>query len=255
MGHLVDCILGDNKAMQMGVWTAVTGITAIISMVAYIVTAMFIRAELKALEKDRFLNVTSELFQIWQNPEFLRAQFWILYEMPNIPWEEFISKHRGGDGEMHFHRVGSFYDRVGTLVRLKLVNEEEILSTLGGYAIAVWQKIEPFVKEARRIENSVLFDDFEALLPSCYECYVPSLGEGAYVRPFSIDQTPSQISIKTLKKKLESADPPVPLDVRQPSHVATDSRKIPGAIIIPPDDLGSHLGDLPPDREIAVYCA
>src|SRR5579862_4939730 len=119
------------NAMNMGVWTIITGVTAIVSMIAYIVTALFIRAELKAAEKDRFLSVTSELFSIWQDPEFMRAQFWLLYTMEETTWEDFIANHRGDVGEMNFHRVGSFYDRIGTLVRLKLINEEEILSTVG----------------------------------------------------------------------------------------------------------------------------
>jgi hypothetical protein len=36
------------------------------------------------------------------------------------------------------HRVGGFYDRVGNLIRHKLINEDDILHTIGGYAIAVW---------------------------------------------------------------------------------------------------------------------
>ncbi len=240
---------------QMGIWTIITGVTAIISMVAYIITALFIRAELKAVEKDRFLHVTSELFAIWQDPEFMTAQFWILYKMEESTWEAFIQNHRADLGELHFHRVGSFYDRIGTLVRLKLINEEEILSTVGGYAIAVWQRIEPFVKEARRIENSGLFDDFEALLPACYECYVPALGENAYVRPFSVDQTPPLISIGALKKKLASDNPPIVLDVRTAHHVQADPRKLPGAIVIPPGEVADRIAELPPERDIAVYCA
>jgi hypothetical protein len=241
--------------MNMGVWTIITGLTAIVSMIAYIVTALFIRAELKAAEKDRFLVVTSELFAIWQDPEFMKAQFWLLYKMPETTWEDFVASHRGDMGEMHFHRVGSFYDRIGTLVRLKLINEEEILSTVGGYAIAAWQKMEPFVKEARRIENSVLFDDFEALLPACYECYVPALGEGGHVKPFSMDQSVPTITVKALKKKLESDNPPYLLDVRTDAHVAADRRKLPGAVVVSPGHIEERLGELPPEREIAVYCA
>lgn len=241
--------------MQIGIWTIITGVAAVVSSLVYIITALFVRAQLKAIEKDRFLNVTSELFSIWQDPEFMRSQMWLLYTLEEKTWEEFIAKHRADEGEIHFHRVGSFYDRIGTLVRLRLINEEEILSTVGGYAIAVWQKIEPFVKEARRIENSVLFDDFEAMLPACYECYVPALGENAYVKPFSVDQAPPLISVGTLKKKLASDHPPILLDVRTAHHVEADPRKLPGAIVIPPGEVGDRIAELPPEREIAVYCA
>jgi NADPH-dependent 2,4-dienoyl-CoA reductase/sulfur reductase-like enzyme/rhodanese-related sulfurtransferase len=45
---------------------------------------------------------------------------------------------------------------------------------------------------------------------------------------------------------------PLLLDVRTPQEYA--GGHIPGAVNIPVDDLRSHLGDLPHDREIAVYC-
>jgi hypothetical protein len=49
-----------------------------------------------------------------------------------------------------------------------------VLDTVAGLAIAVWQKIGPLVLEARLIENSTLFQDYERMLPRCYECYVPT---------------------------------------------------------------------------------
>lgn len=236
-------------------WNIVTAIAALISMVAYIATALYIRAELLAIEKDRYITVTSELFTIWQDEDFMKAQLWLIHKLEEQTWEDFIKKHRADSGEIAFHRVGSYYDRIGTLVRLNLINQNEILSTVGGFAIAVWQRIEPLVKEARRIENSVLFDDFEAILPACYECYVPALGEGAYVKPFSTNQEPSKISVKTLKQRLDSKTPMTVLDVRQPHHVEEDPRKIPGAIYIPPDEITHRYTELSPSREIAVYCA
>src|ERR1700722_5064114 len=117
----------------MNIWTMVTAIATVVSMVAYIITALYIRAELKALDKDRYLTVTSELFKIWMDPEFMKGKSWLFYKMPETDWHEFVLNHRGDYGEMAFQRVGAFYDRIGTLVRLKLINEMEILSTVGGF--------------------------------------------------------------------------------------------------------------------------
>src|SRR5438105_1246759 len=166
-------------------WDAITAISSAVSMVAFIATAVFVAAELKDLEKSRYLQITSELFSAWQSREFMEAQLWVMHRLEETTWETFVAAHRADYGEQAFHRVGSFYDRVGTLVRLRLINEREILSTIGAYAIAVWHKIEPLVREARRIENSVLFDDFERLLPSCYECYVPNLQSPEQMTPFT----------------------------------------------------------------------
>src|SRR2546422_625828 len=148
------------------IWTVITALCTFISALAYVVTALYIRRQLKAIDKDRYLNITNQMFMIWQSSEFMDAQLWLLHRLRETTWESFIAKHRGDRGEAAFHRVGSFYDRLGTLIRLKLVDEQEILSTVAPYAIATWDKIEPIVRETRRLENSVLFDDFERLLPA-----------------------------------------------------------------------------------------
>jgi hypothetical protein len=40
-------------------WEAITAIGAFLSMIASVLTALYIRAELKALEKDRYLDITT----------------------------------------------------------------------------------------------------------------------------------------------------------------------------------------------------
>src|SRR5438270_2294079 len=212
------------------IWSIITAIAGVISTIAFVLTALYVRAELKQMDRSRFLQVTSDLFATWQSREFMDAQLWLLHRLQETTWEEFVEKHRGDSGEAAFHRVGSFYDRVGTLVRLRFVDEKEILSTIGAYAIAVWQKIEPLVREARRIENSVLFDDFERLLPACYECYVPALGKDAKVMPFSITQPEEQISREELKKRLKGGDKVTLLDVRNAHQFEEKPEMLPNAV-------------------------
>ncbi len=60
-------------------------------------------------------------------------------------------------------------------MRHNLIRKDDILPTIGGYAVAVWQRISPLVKELRLRENAVLFENYEALLPECRECYVPGI--------------------------------------------------------------------------------
>ncbi len=236
------------------IWTVVTAIATLISMVAYLVSVYYLRTELKGLEKDRYLSVTNELFALWQSQEFMQAQLWLMHSLKERTWQEFITAHRAGAGELAFHRVGSFYDRVGTLVRMGLIDEKEMLSTMGGYAIAVWLVIGPLVQEARTLEHSSLFDDFEALLPACYECYVPALGTGAKVTPFALHQAAATISVKETQKRLSQSDPPLLLDVRQAGHREAEPRHLPGAVSIAPDEIKSRFQELPKHREIIAYC-
>lgn len=240
-------------------WDAITSIATVISMIAFILTALYVRAELKALEKDRYLAITSELFSIWQSKEFMEAQLWLLYHMKVANWEDFVRDHRGDLGESAFHRVGAFYNRVGTLVRLDLVNKNEILVAIGPHAIAVWRKIRGLVEEARRIEHSTLFADFERVLPSCLECYVPSLGPQGQVYPFSLTQPArrqaARIELTELKARLARGDSLRLVDVRRRDQVDAEPRGLPNAVWLPPEDVAKRIDELPRDREIIVYCA
>jgi hypothetical protein len=238
------------------VWEAITAIAAVISMVAYVLTALYIHDQLKGQQKDRFLSVTNDLFTTWQDRDFMAAQLWLIHRLEETTWQDFIAKHRCDHGEITFHRVGSFYDRVGTLIRLGFIDDREILATIGGYAIAVWSKIGPLVREARAIENSELFRDYERMLPACHACYVPALGTTAPITPFSIAQPADdvRIELKAVKRKLDRAEPLTLLDVRQASQVDQDPRTLPGAVRIPPDEVERRSSELTAEREIITYC-
>ena len=236
-------------------WDAVTAISSTVSMVAFILTAIYLRDQLKGQQRDRYLHVTNDLYTTWQARDFMEAQLWLVHKLQESSWGEFVARHRGDYGEIAFHRVGSFYDRVGTLVRMGFVDGPEILSTVGGHAIAVWDKIEPLVREARALEHSELFDDFERLLPACRECYVPKLGGEARVAPFALEQPVARIGPAALKRRLDAGDRPILLDVRQPAQVAQDGRSLPHAVHIPPDELMARYDELPAGREAVVLCA
>ena len=238
-------------------WNAIMAITAVVSMVAYVVTALYILDELKGQQKDRLLSVTNDLFAIWQDRDFMEAQLWLTLRLEESTWPSFVARHRYDYGEGAFHRVGSFYDRVGTLIRLGFIDDQEILATIGGYAIAVWNKIGPLVREARSIENSELFRDFERMLPACHACYVPALGADASITPFSIVQPDhdARIDLQALKRRLDRSEPLTLLDVRQTAQVDQDRRTLPGALWIPPDELERRLAELPREREVIAYCA
>ena len=236
-------------------WDAITAVGSVVSTFAFVATAVFVAQQLKSLEKSRYHQITSDLYSTWGSREFMEAQLWLIHKLEETSWDAFITAHRSDYGEQAFHRVGSFYDRVGTLVRLRLVDDKEILSTIGPYAIAVWQKVEPLVHEARRQENSVLFDDFEKLLPACYECYVPNLEKGQTVKPFAGPRRPRLTTVQELKKRLDVGPPVTVLDVRQPAAAALDRRTIPGAIVMPPDSVPERWEELPKARDVVAFCA
>ncbi len=133
---------------------------------AFIISAAWLLVKLRQMQRDRFVAVTNTLFQIWQSPDFMKAQLWVIHELRAKSWQDFLEQHAGQEGEAALLRVGGFYNRVGTLVNSGFVDGRFILRNIGGTASQVWQKIQPLVLDARA-KNPGLLVDFEGLIPQC----------------------------------------------------------------------------------------
>jgi len=192
-------------------WQMAAAIATVISSVTFAASAIAVVMQLRQTARGHFFSVTSHLFEIWQSPEFQHDQLFLMHKLGRLTWEEFCAGGRGEHAERAIHRVGGYYDRVGNLVKHHLINKEEILPTIGGYAVAVWYRIQPLVKEMRLRENAVLFQNYESLLPECHECYVPGLhdfsaeeaispiaegtGEAAFCElPAGLDEEPLKVN-------------------------------------------------------------
>ncbi len=157
-------------------WQAAASIATVVSTIAFAASAIVVVVQLRQAARERYFSVTAHLFEIWESPEFQHDQLFLLHKLSSKDWEGFCALGRGEHAEQAIHRVGGFYDRVGNLVLHNLIQKEDILPTIGGYAVAVWYRIEPLVKELRLRENAVLFQNYESLLPECHECYAPGVG-------------------------------------------------------------------------------
>jgi len=157
-------------------WTEVIAIATVFSGFAVVGSALLVLAQLRRQAQELFVSGTASLFEIWVDDDFQRAVQWVLYGLSERSWRQFVEAHRGEYGERAFTRVGSYFNRIGYLVTHRLLGNEDrlLLDTVAGDAIAVWQKIEPLVLEARLIDNSTIFQDYQRMLPECYECYVPT---------------------------------------------------------------------------------
>jgi hypothetical protein len=152
-------------------WEMISSIATAIYGSAFLISLVFVVIQFRRQPDDRFVLSTEKTFEIWMSNDFQKAQQWILYELKEQTWKEFVAAHRGGYGERAFIMVGSYYSRIGYLVTYRLLGTREriLLGTLAGPAIRTWQKIEPLVLEARLVENSTLFQDYERMLPRCRE--------------------------------------------------------------------------------------
>ncbi|HEY2933785.1 MAG TPA: rhodanese-like domain-containing protein [Acidobacteriota bacterium] len=65
----------------------------------------------------------------------------------------------------------------------------------------------------------------------------------------------TKVTIDDLKGRLERREPLLVLDVRSPKAWEESDAQLPGAMRIPPDEVGEHLEEFPRDRPIIAYCA
>jgi len=160
-------------------WQVAAAIATVVSTLAFIASAIVVVLQLRQAARERYFSITAHLFEIWQSSDFQHDQLFLLHMLNCATWGEFCRLGRGERAEVAIHRVGGYYDRVGNLVRHNLIDKQDMLPTIGGYAVAVWHRIEPLVKELRLRENALLFENYEALLPECHECYAPGIAHNA----------------------------------------------------------------------------
>src|SRR5712692_3826678 len=226
-------------------WQVDAAIASIVSAMAVVTSTIFLVVQLRQAARERYFEITAHLFQIWQSTEFQDDQLFLLHKLPASTWEEFVANGRGERAERALHRVGGFYDRIGSLIRRKLIRDEDMLPTIGGVAIAVWQRIEPFVVEARRRENAFLFQNFEAMLPECRECYVPVATDTAATPVKDVDLVEPDVA-----RRLLGQNAAVMLDVSRD----VTSGHITGAVRTTPNDLTGWLAAIKPGKDVITYC-
>lgn len=64
----------------------------------------------------------------------------------------------------------------------------------------------------------------------------------------------ARISVEELYRMIMAGAAPLIVDVRSPTALVLDPRRIPGALHVPPHEVDKHVRELPRDREIVAYC-
>jgi len=65
----------------------------------------------------------------------------------------------------------------------------------------------------------------------------------------------ARIDVSELYDLMQAGAAPIVVDVRSPTARALEPHWIPGALHVPLDEVAKHIGDLPRDRDIILYCA
>lgn len=63
-----------------------------------------------------------------------------------------------------------------------------------------------------------------------------------------------RITLDEVRRKMDSGEPVVFLDTRNPQAWADSDEKVPGAIRVPVDGFESRLSEIPQNKPIVIYC-
>ena len=63
-----------------------------------------------------------------------------------------------------------------------------------------------------------------------------------------------RVTVEQLKQWMDAGEPLFFIDARSSDAWNTGTTKVPGALRVPPHDVESHLGEIPKDRRLIIYC-
>ncbi|MBV9404630.1 MAG: hypothetical protein JO211_04750, partial [Acidobacteriaceae bacterium] len=64
----------------------------------------------------------------------------------------------------------------------------------------------------------------------------------------------NRIAPQELAEMLERGEPVTVIDLRHPAEIEREGHKVPGALVLRPDELRSRSGEIPRDQRIILYC-
>ena len=182
-----------------------------------------------SLTPDSCVSQTQTSFERWGAKALIFAKF--------IPGLAMMAPPLAGAVGMRFARFSAF-------------------STLGG---ALWVG-------AALLAGVLLKSQIEQLLPQAAgiggaAIVIILLLLGAYIlfrwwerRRFYRALRMARISVGELHEQMSRGPAPVVVDVRSPTAQGLELRRIPGALHMPVQEVGRHLGTFTRDREIILYC-
>ena len=108
-------------------------------------------------------KVLLELFRMRQEPGLEEAERWFLHQYQPGTWEEIQIRYPAGAPEhARMERVLRYWELVGALVDHGLLNEDLLFDVLQDMQ-PIWQRIEPWVTQARAAQGVDTWENLEIL--------------------------------------------------------------------------------------------
>ena len=133
-------------------------VSASIATITLIIFALF---QLRAMIRGRETDLTMRVFDRFRDPAFVSSHDWI---SQNINSESSDTIHYFSTGGRKIRKVAIVFEEAGTLLKMKSIRKDLILSFLSELTITTWNILEKFIeKERNRQNDETLWDYFEYL--------------------------------------------------------------------------------------------
>jgi hypothetical protein len=110
-------------------------------------------------------NLLLRLYEIRREDKMRQARHWFLFEFKPGAWSDIRPRYFTGEEHDNYIRmVGTYWDMVCALVKQGVLNKDLFYSTNSEH-LTVWQKIKPWVEEARQErKNPLLYRSLEDIV-------------------------------------------------------------------------------------------
>jgi hypothetical protein len=141
----------------------ITEISAIVVAAGVLVGVVYYILDMRNQAKMRQTDLLVRLCSVWQTKDWLEA--WSVvdgsrYGQTSIDIEKLVADHR----DVEVNEVVLFFDEIGVLLQMKLIDIELVERLLHGHAIRTWEKLKPAIELYRKRRNDPrIVDGFEYL--------------------------------------------------------------------------------------------
>lgn len=142
-----------------------TEIAAIVSMFAFIVTAIFVLLQVRYMRLARNVEISMRLFEWLESERSRQALKWVSEKFTFTNYQDFLTWQKQElDEEDYVFVVISFFEQVGMLAQKKFVDFDVIVDHLGSRIITTWRKLEPLIMALRKEhQDEQIGEHFELL--------------------------------------------------------------------------------------------
>jgi len=141
----------------------ITEISAVVAAAGVLVGVAYYILDMRNQKRMRKTDLLVRLYSVWQTKDWLEA--WLVvdgsqYGETTLDYDKIKADHRGAE----VNEVALFFDEIGVLLQMGLLDIELVERLTHGHAIRTWEKLKPLIERYRKARNDPkLVEGFEYL--------------------------------------------------------------------------------------------